>query len=75
MSGVGVNTHFPMHVAPDVGNLMQGNVASSCQSGGFPSGMCPGAGLNPRWNGMATNQSAAVWTASLQTLHMSKPVT
>ena len=34
---------------------MQGNLASSCPNGGIPPGMCPGAGLGPNWNGMATN--------------------
>ena len=41
----------------NAGNLMQGNLASSCPNGGIPPGMCPGVGLNPSpsWNGMATN--------------------
>ena len=48
--GGGCATHFPMNVgtlAGNAGNLMQGNLASSCQAGGVPPGMCPGAGLNP----------------------------
>ena len=38
----------------NVGNLMQGNLASSC-SGGPPPGMWPGVGLSPNWNEAATN--------------------
>ena len=56
--GGGCASHLPMNVGNLVGsagNLMQGNLASSCPSGGIPPGMCPGAGWNPNWNGMATN--------------------
>ena len=56
--GGGCVSHPPMNVGNLVGsagNLMQGNLASSCSNGGIPPGMCPGAGLNPNWNGMATN--------------------
>ena len=38
----------------NVGNLIQGNLASSC-SGGPPPGMWPGVGLSPNWNEAATN--------------------
>ena len=38
----------------NVGNLMQGNLASSC-AGGPPPGMWPGVGVSPNWNEAATN--------------------
>ena len=56
--GGGCASHPPMNVGNlvgNAGNLMQGNLASSCSNGGVPPGMCPGVGLNPNWNGMATN--------------------
>ena len=56
--GGGCASHLPMNVGNlvgNAGNLMQGNLASSCPNGGVPPGMCPGVGLNPSWNGMATN--------------------
>ena len=39
----------------NVGNLMQGNLASGCSTGGPPPGMWPGVGLSPNWNEAATN--------------------
>ena len=39
----------------NVGNLMQGNLASGCSPGGPPPGMWPGVGLGPNWNEAATN--------------------
>ena len=39
----------------NVGNLMQGNLASSC-AGGPPPGMWPGVGVSPNWNEAARTQ-------------------